>query len=299
MEKPQYLFRYRQMNKKSLSALRKGRLYFSSPAYFNDPLDSLVYVDQNKFVSSIVHEFDEGFSIENVEKVRAESRLDFIETQRLLEAGNNPTTREIFLCRVITQLKTLQSQIIHNSKVICFSEQPLSDPMWAHYSGEHTGFVLVFDPNDLENAPVCNAHGTKISIDTLLDSVKYNDVAPDCGQVFFDEMPYRMPNTPPLMREKANPKFHVQFLYNKQSAWSYEKEWRMCTVGDDISKESAASYIEVDPVAVIFGARMGIKQRMKICNMLKRKKIDMIEAFVDDTTPEMMLSLRDFSRTAN
>ena len=45
------LFRYRKLNndaEKNVEALKKNRLYFSTPANFNDPYDNRIYVDKDK-----------------------------------------------------------------------------------------------------------------------------------------------------------------------------------------------------------------------------------------------------------
>lgn len=45
------LFRYRKLNNdsvKNMEALKKNRLYFSTPTNFNDPYDNRIYVDKDK-----------------------------------------------------------------------------------------------------------------------------------------------------------------------------------------------------------------------------------------------------------
>ena len=42
---PKLLFRYRQVNTKSLEALRMNKLYFSSANYYDDPFDTFLHID--------------------------------------------------------------------------------------------------------------------------------------------------------------------------------------------------------------------------------------------------------------
>lgn len=291
MEAPKLLCRYRQFNDNNLDALEKGRLYFSIPYYFNDPFDSFAYINEDKYFASIAHEWDVGFGqgeyFKNVLKIDPNSDM----AKLIKEQVDNQDIRKQHLQRIKEEIKAVQKQVISNTKVICFSESFLSTLMWSHYAGEHTGFALLFDFNELKSAKVYDADGKTLPLEAWLDRVVYQTKAPDYGQDFFEEMPNRLSYRPPFLPNNKSTTFHTKYLYNKQADWSYEKEWRLCAVGEDVSEKSRAQYIKVNPYAVLLGARMKHQDRVRIHRILE-KNIFVYEVFADDSTPHYSLSRR-------
>ncbi len=53
--KPQKLYRYRTYNKNSLDALKNNLITFSKPSSFNDPFDSLVYINPDNVFQNIMN----------------------------------------------------------------------------------------------------------------------------------------------------------------------------------------------------------------------------------------------------
>lgn len=294
--KPKLLCRYRHFCANNISALKNGQLFFSTPSFFNDPFDSHVYVDGAKFIASIEHELKEGFESGHFFREALGVAPETPVAKRLYEAYSNEGLRNIFLSDMLCRLKTLQSKIVNNSKIICFSELLTSVLMWSHYAGDNTGFLLVYDTNKIQAATVFDENNNVLPVEKLLDRVTYYNVAPDCGQVFFDEMPRRITQGSGLLKVKADNRFHLQFLYSKQESWSYEKEWRLCPVGEDISRPSRANYLSIDPDVIIFGAKISSENRDKIIQAIEGKDIELMEAYVDDSTPRFCLNVREYKR---
>ena len=53
------LFRYRNGDENSINAFEDNKLYFSIPDYFNDPFDSVAYINQKNLKSRIEKDLDE------------------------------------------------------------------------------------------------------------------------------------------------------------------------------------------------------------------------------------------------
>lgn len=292
MEHPNFLCRYRQINEKNLDALAQGKLFFSSPAYFNDPFDSFAYINENKLIASIVHEWEIGFGqgeyFKKVLKIDPNCDAARLMKERFL----NQDYCKQHLQKIKEEIKAVQKQVISNTKVISFSESSLSTLMWSHYAGEHTGFALLFDFNELKSAKTYDVDGNILPLGTMLDRVAYHSKAPDYGQDFFEEMPNRLSYRPSFLPNNRSYTFHAKFLFNKQSDWSYEKEWRLCAEGEDVSEKSQAQYIKLNPYAVLLGARMKHQDRVRIHKILEKKNIFVYEVFADDSTPNYSLCRR-------
>lgn len=98
---PNYLYKYREFNPRHLAALREGVLWMSSPDRFNDPFDTTIFFDSNRF---IVEDESPEEAIESAK-----------ELQRVTSAGGlfkpKPLTRLLTrsqrLCGSITPMSTL------------------------------------------------------------------------------------------------------------------------------------------------------------------------------------------------
>lgn len=62
-----YLFRYRVPSGNTIEAFNEDRLYFSTPENFNDPYDSLFYIDKESF-----GKFQFNFCKANLKEIRDE-----------------------------------------------------------------------------------------------------------------------------------------------------------------------------------------------------------------------------------
>lgn len=299
MEKSELLCRYRRLNEKNLNALAQGKVYFSTPAFFNDPFDSFAYVNEEKLFASIAHEWETGFEQGEFFKKVMNIDPDCETARQIKERVLNKEAQKHQIQRIKEELKRIQKQVAENTRVICFSETAFSNLMWSHYAEDHTGFALLFDFEDLQSATAYDASDNPIPYKTKLERVNYLKQAPDYGQLFFQEMPNRMTISPPFMQDKKSSTFHSQFLYNKQADWSYEKEWRLCTIGEDLSEKSNAHYLKINPCAVLLGARMKYKDRFPILQILAGKDIKVYEMFADDSTPEYTLRKRRLFSTFN
>lgn len=105
------LYKYKEVNKNTLSILRNCEIYFASPSQLNDPYDCRIGIKESlesAYDSSAVirHYVDNGSSLLNLWE-----NMD----------GD-----------------------IENSGILSLSEQPANTIMWTHYANEHKGICLGF-----------------------------------------------------------------------------------------------------------------------------------------------------------
>ena len=279
------------MSEQNLNALQQERLYFSSPSYFNDPFDPFVYVDIRKLVASIDYEMLNGILSGYVPKSILNPNVSAEEARKALELYiEEPMARTQLIMGALQKVNIIREQIKNNSKVICLSEDFLSAPMWAHYAGDQEGFSLIFNPEDLEKATIFDENDRALRLEVMLDRVNYSVEAPDFGQVFFEELPRRIP----FIKGNASKRFHHSLIYNKKQDWAYEKEWRLCAVGDDVSRPCRAHYLSVKPLAVAFGYKMKEDDKKRIAYAVKDLGVLLLEVFPDTSNPKLALTSRQY-----
>lgn len=97
---------------------------------------------------------------------------------------------------VISQeTESIINEVVERSVLFCASACPVSVPMWAHYSGNHTGLQIGFDPHEMF-----------ATLDNRMrpQPVEYVDSIPVFGADF----------------DRSS------FFLMKMRDWSYEQEWR-------------------------------------------------------------------------
>jgi hypothetical protein len=168
---PTSLYKYRMLSDKHKDALSRGVLWRCSPERFNDPYDSFVTFDQNRFF------------------VEHQSAQDFIaEMKRSTERGDpwipkpikNPIRQREWRQKLSTEvlrdepahvrdamLRAIESWFEQRNEeevrywsntsraglsVVSVSENPKSVLMWSHYSDSHKGFCIEYDLSALDRA---------------------------------------------------------------------------------------------------------------------------------------------------
>lgn len=135
------------------------------------------------------------------------------------------------------QLRKSLSEVMQAIGVLCLSETPSEILMWSHYAGNHAGFCIEYDLG--EDTPLRkNAQ-----------PVHYTEVFPSLS---LKDLPAGTKNN-----------FLETCIYTKAIQWGYEKEWRV------IMSEGGKLFKAPAPIsAIIFGARMSLKDKMEIYEIL-------------------------------
>ena len=278
----QALFRYRPVTDKTINALKQDRLYLSTPDHYNDPFDSVCYIDEIKLKRSISQQLDIGiqdgfFDNRNmIRLIREMPTVDNSLTKYDLSVpkvfAQSEAVCSDFLDSAIRLINNTRNNIISNSKVACFSELYDSILMWSHYADEHKGFAVVYTYGGLQSAKVYNSNGEMITRKILVDRIHYSQTSLDSSQLFFDETPEY------LKTGKWSNCFGQSHLFYKLAEWSYEKEWRLWIVQNDFSKTEDAAYLAVKPSAVILGTRMSVEDKKKVFESVKGRDITILDS---------------------
>lgn len=154
-------------------------------------------------------------------------------------------------------LRDLESKLRKATGVLSLAEQPDNELMWAHYAGNHSGFVIAFDQNHpffLPNDDDDEAGG--------LHQIKYTSERPRMEKLL-----------------GPSPDF-IPLFFTKKAEWAYEREWRLVrlvnTADKVIENPAGAIYLFNLPptcvTGVILGCRMLPAQKNEICAFLRTDK---------------------------
>ncbi|MEZ6002659.1 MAG: DUF2971 domain-containing protein [Planctomycetota bacterium] len=221
---PQTLFRYRNSTdwKRDLDNALQGRYWYSCPLEFNDPFDS-----RTTDVVPDLPTFEEEFE-------RHERPIELgleQEYERLTSPGELQSSQESFLA---------------SRAIMCLTSNPLCAPMWAHYGGNYSGFVIGVIPSRLFT--------TDGSVSKFW-RVDYVEARPAVD-------PYARFETHPEELERVT-------FCKKAIAWSYENEWRSIT---KINAGTKGRLVQLHPHSlceVILGPRMRTDVKHGILEILK------------------------------
>ncbi len=283
------LFRYRPNNDNSIDAFKNDRLYFSAPVHFNDPFDCVMHINQEMLISSILRDLDTG--MEDFISAKAQAPLSIVTPENkefFLRSFDSPKLKNDFLRGVIAEIEEIKKNILDNSRIICFSKEHLSILMWSHYANYHKGFALAYSKDNLKNATAFDANNNILSSCLRLGAVRYQTNMPDCGAFFYEYFPKKLMGHPHF----DHTGFFTQLMYNKTQEWTYEEEWRLCSVPDDYSQIDHAHYISVRPAAIFLGSKMSNKQKWQLYSIAKKKDIAVFEVWANSQYSEFRLNFQ-------
>jgi hypothetical protein len=267
---PAKLYKYRAFTENHLAALEEGVLWMSAPERFNDPYDTAVYFETNRFLADDISA--EDFVAENQRR------------QEHVEAGNtweprhikNPVPQKQWMEKVQHELLKDEPQAVrdammaaicdHQEKVnrelvekftahmrngfgvLSLAESPLSSLMWSHYSDSHRGFCIEYD----------------------FSALPYSDLRRRlCFPVF-----YRRKLTDATRylawrdRDHFNNLFGQLLCLLKSDEWAYEKEWRIVHM---IGPSHANMKLGMPrPSAVVLGCQASPEDAARMGDICKR-----------------------------
>jgi hypothetical protein len=224
-------FLYKYLHPSLTSVLENGMLRFTQPNALNDPYEFRPFVKEfltKTHLQNLVHEevakinlkelaqeaFEKGFR----EYSREERRhiLKKINKNHLIEnylAEHQTALLEGAKKHAIESAQKVLPDLVdaglrafgEKLGVLCLSESPLEQLMWAHYADSHRGFVLEFDANH----PFFKGTQSDPNDYSGVNKVVYSPERPQIEE-FLNE------------GNSLN-----DFFFCKSSEWEYEKEWRM------------------------------------------------------------------------
>lgn len=122
-------------------------------------------------------------------------------------------------------------------RILCLSEEPENDVMWAHYAQEHTGCMFEFKP--LVSSDSSFTEATKVNYS-------------DCLKVLGSPVDFLLYGDTSKLKKKT-----IEFIfYTKSLKWNYEKEWRLMTNRrDNLEQHNDIPFYKEELVSITFGVK--------------------------------------------
>lgn len=277
------LTRYRRFDERTIDALKRDRLYFSTALGYNDPYDTLMYVDYNKLFNYIKQCWEKGMP-SFIEHLHYQNAFLANISQFLLNDKNPQKSKmeESFFQFLQSEIETLKNKLHENVKGICFSTDMLSSLMWAHYADNHQGIALLYDRKELLSAPCYNNDDIELNYKFELGNINYSQQRIDATKYINDYLLKNMPSIVPYTASEPNRKTLKDIILTKDVSWSYEKEIRLFPRKLDFEKENDISYLSIRPKAIIMGSKITEDNIYRIKDIAKKKNIILYEAWLNE-----------------
>ncbi len=187
-----------------MKVISLGTLMFTRPIDFNDPFDCYPSLPEKGW-DKVYKRLNTQFRLEH----KAPKKLIDKNLRNMRRTGKDGV---------------IHRMVSKNLAITCFSEDPLSVPMWAHYADEHEGCVIEFQSSDMIAKAI--AQETPNMMFVLPFYVDYTD------------------DRPPLY-DKDGVIEGLNIAYSKSSQWRYEKEVRAFSLEEGIHNFSRRQITKV------------------------------------------------------
>ncbi len=279
---PSSLFRYRSCNELNFDAFDKNEVWAVSPSMFNDPYDSLPFIDK-EWLFNVIKEQTSVDSIKSIWKYAKQHNTlpdeprnilgkkatkQIVENLRKINISelvkqirSNPTSDEQFRINIDHKWDEIRDGARNTNKIASFSEVIDSVTMWAHYADYHKGFALEYNLKEgvglvcdrCSNKDICNNRSTANIYPVIYKSQQFDAT----GYVYdrlIQESLYmqKVDFTLPL----GDCLFFPKMFLHKHNSWGYEKEWRLLCCSQRIHEHKTVAMAIKQPVAIYYGSRI-------------------------------------------
>lgn len=278
----------------SQEALTNNTVYLQSPILFDDPYDSTLCLDEMDFhmarlkyyadlcgfqfdsswdMGKFVYEFsvflypylgdlsawEHVFQIRKIEDDLVDMTHQVFALTIWNEVFINPDSPTVIQEAVFQALHkeytSKQIDLVKKFRVSCFTTNPFSMLMWAHYADSHKGFCVEYD------IPTPDKHNIKL-LQNLLPVI-YSDERVSVLNECLADM-----NCPTVTDDIANAIYKYGLL-TKSIDWCYQNEWRLISLDNMLTDEGSYN-CSFFPISKVFiGAKMADANReeiIRICN---------------------------------
>ncbi|WP_095165419.1 DUF2971 domain-containing protein [Pseudomonas sp. Irchel 3H3] len=265
---PQALFKYMPYSTADI-VLKNQTLRWSTPATLNDPydiqFDLRIDFDRSKALESSIEKLWKLFT----GIVECSKDNPWFEYQQLLQEHYKGVKKEIFaehmsegvresfakLDENIAKAHQETRQLLSTVKILCLTDSPLNQLMWAYYADSNKGAVLRFEDSEGTESPcrIARQIDYRAEMPMLYDEEKFSDIISG----FATTNPNEIFNS---------------LIYTKSEAWSHEREWRICS-GDGRNKDAPYEDLPFDArelTGVIFGCRMPKEQKLELSKRVRQ-----------------------------
>jgi hypothetical protein len=243
------MYRYYKLDDKGyvLSDLRNARMTVSSPKLFNDPYDSLLYLDKEWLISTLDRESLEQ-TCEIIKEIKSGKRVEDINPgisrvnaeicERLTALPEEEVKKIFFDERLTENAMRAAAQFIealrHHNRIACFSEVDNSPLLWAHYADCGRGICIeyhipkispqcVFPYIDFKDRKIISSF-----LPVLYSNERYNatHIVNEYNEQLLILMMERQKDYKILTAEHDLLDSEKTSVF-KSSDWAYEREWRL------------------------------------------------------------------------
>lgn len=294
--KPDRLFRYRKFEENTVDALKKNLVVSNKAINFNDPFDSLVYVNPNDIEDDLMEPRNRiklrrwvNLNPQLIEKTPKDKLEKFEQIFKM-----RPNKYRLYVMKSIGKIRKLMLCIIEEAdmflrnypNIACFSESNDSPTMWAHYADDHKGFVLEYDFKNYNTPCVACKKPCLYRHYELLYPVIYCKNRFNAKDFFSAYGAQRMFINAPLeiFIPRDDDLAIYKILLHKSTDWEYEQEWRIISHCNN----SLPNIIQ-KPVSIYLRAKMSPEDKDTLLNIAKELGITPYEMKIDMTNGEYKL----------
>jgi hypothetical protein len=193
MSQPEYLYKYTSVARLE-EILTQGRIFFPTPADFNDPFDGKVR--QKKTPRRKRERYNRDLLRDRQPRMPKHLRKELAKRASISDDED----------------KRFSNRIHQGVGILCLTEKRDNVLMWSHYAEKHTGVFLEF-------------HGFSLTGSSTFPPlpVRYSDEYP---VVDLFEMKHLVNGNDPLASSKQREIVECIYL-TKAKGWEYECEWRV------------------------------------------------------------------------
>ncbi|GAB2690566.1 hypothetical protein GCM10027037_12030 [Mucilaginibacter koreensis] len=199
---------YKYVTGARVDILENQRIRFSQPYALNDPFETQPYYSDHQEIHPLKKLAEFGSIVREIQDtgVVPEEKVARWEEERKKPQKN------ILSWYVNTNFVSLSLTEDHENLL-----------MWAHYTGNHSGFVLELD----------SAHPFFTDSSRYLYQVPYSSKRPEVTLREFEKLIVRQANLLKIGTPKLDEMQKLVQLFQKSQDWSYEKEWRLLAVPEN------------------------------------------------------------------
>lgn len=260
------LYKYLPYDRKSV--LENGLIRFTQPSCFNDPFEAMPNVEQffsTDFVNGLFRNLlnDDLFD-KFINGLNNKGTIDSLKGLRASMIKNSPDELKTFYNRLTigdsSENPTESMKIFWDEQVgiLSLSEENDNLTMWSHYSKDHKGFIIGFNPEkEITDKKKCMIRLKKITYSCIRPSITLFELGKD--------------------KETRKKQWIKDFLYTKSKDWSYENEWRQVNY-----LKNADKVLKIENDVHLFKYnRDSIEQIYLGCNMSPDNKNEIIRLVSD------------------
>lgn len=290
------LFRYRPYNENTISALKADRLYFSIPAYFNDPNDCYLFPAVDSILNQVDYEL-KHYMESYIALSMWKNPLASAAAKTVWYSENRDTHIMRFMENVKNTIIQISKNMRYNVKAICFSQCYDSILMWSHYTDSHKGFILAYEKDSIEKADRYGDNDIMIENKTVLRPITYTDTITDITkemESYYKYLIIQINHGFDVNKSFLPQKPLRELLFMKSSVWSYEQEWRLTCRIIDLINASPLNYINCKPKAIIARLNCESENKKELYDISKMLKVPLLQMQRNPHTPNLELVLSEY-----